>query len=184
VTGRRPTSTSSTSNPGSGADTPGARDPSSSRPPLLEIGRIAKAHGLAGQVVVDLITNRIERLEQGAHLSTSSGADLVVASSRPFGDRWIVAFEGVGDRPGADRIRGNQLFAAPIEEPEGLWVDELVGSAVFDQDGNLLGKVAALIANPASDLLELEDGGLVPLVFVVRQSPGRVVVDIPDGLLE
>ena len=53
---------------------------------------------------------------------------------------------------------------------------------MIDQDGRYLGKVVALVANPASDLLELEGGGLIPLVFVVERSAGRIVVDIPEGL--
>ena len=38
--------------------------------------------------------------------------------------------------------------------------------------------------NPAHDLLVLDDGTLVPIVFVVDQQPGVVVVDVPDGLLD
>jgi 16S rRNA processing protein RimM len=154
------------------------------RPALLEVGRIAKPHGLAGQVVVDLVTNVPQRLEPGATLSTSAGPDLVVETSRPFGRRWIVAFEGISDRSGAERIRAWTLLAAPVDEPGAMWVDELVGDCVLDQDGRQLGIVAALVANPASDLLELEGGGLIPLVFVVDRSEGRIVVDIPAGLLE
>jgi len=133
---------------------------------------------------VDLVTNVPQRLEPGATLSTSAGPDLVVEASRPFGRRWIVTFEGIGDRSGAERIRGWSLLAAPVEDPGALWVDELVGARVLDQDGRQLGTVAALVANPASDLLELEGGGLIPLVFVVDRSKGRIVVDIPAGLLE
>jgi hypothetical protein len=44
--------------------------------------------------------------------------------------------------------------------------------------------VAALQANPAHDLLVLEDGALVPVVFVVERGEGRIVVDPPAGLLE
>ncbi len=148
------------------------------------MGRVAKPHGLAGQVVVDLVTNVPQRLEPGATLSTSAGHDLVVETSQPFGRRWIVAFEGISDRSGAERIRGWTLLAVPVEEPGALWVDELVGASVLDQDGRQLGTVTALVANPASDLLELEGGGLIPLVFVVDRSEGRIVVDIPAGLLE
>jgi 16S rRNA processing protein RimM len=151
---------------------------------LLEVGRIAKPHGLAGQVVVDLVTNRTERLDPGTVLTTSSGLDLLVEASQPFVKRWIVTFSGVTDRRGAERLRGQSLLAEPVDDPDALWVHELVGSDVEDQDGRPLGKVVAILANPASDLLELEGGGLIPLVFVVDHSAGRVVVDIPEGLIE
>jgi 16S rRNA processing protein RimM len=65
-----------------------------------------------------------------------------------------------------------------------LWVHELVGSELLDRAGRVLGRVAAVEANPASDLLVLEDGGLVPMVFVVEAAAGRVVVDPPAGLLD
>lgn len=150
----------------------------------MEVGRIAKAHGLSGEVVVDLVTNRDERIAPGSVLCDGHGAPLTVSRSSRFGDRWIVAFERVTTREEAERLRGSALFAEPIDEPGALWVDELVGSSVFDQDGTERGRVKAVIANPASDILELDDGGLIPLVFLVRRSAGRVEVDIPAGLLE
>jgi len=164
-----------------------ARRPTGSaggRPALLEIGRIAKPHGLGGQVVVDLVTNRTERLDPGTVLTTSSGFELVVEASQPFVKRWIVTFSGVADRQAAERLRGLTLSAEPVDDPDALWVDELVGSSVEDQHGRPLGKVVAILANPASDLLELEGGGLVPLVFLVEHKAQRVVVDIPEGLIE
>ena len=44
--------------------------------------------------------------------------------------------------------------------------------------------VLAVEANPAHDLLVLEGGGLVPMVFVVEHEGDRVVIDPPDGLLD
>ena len=77
------------------------------------------------------------------------------------------------------------LRAAPVERPGTLWVHELVGAAVVSTDGAELGVVAAVEANPASDLLVLEGGGLVPLRFVVAHEPGvAVVVDVPEGLFD
>jgi 16S rRNA processing protein RimM len=154
------------------------------RAPLLEVGRIAKPHGLAGEVVVDLVTNRTERLDAGTVLFTESGTRYVVSESKPFGKRWIVSFDEITDRLGADRARGLTLFGEPIEDEDALWVDELVGSDVVDQNGRGLGKVTSLLANPASDILELEGGGLIPLVFLVDRADGRLVVDIPEGLIE
>ena len=64
---------------------------------------------------------------------------------------------------------------------------ELVGAAVRDAAGAVLGRVAAVEANPASDLLVLESGGLIPVRFVTRARRGRAGrcdVDIPEGLLD
>ena len=76
------------------------------------------------------------------------------------------------------------LTAEPIDDPDELWVHDLVGSFAFDVAGNPLGLVVALVANPASDLLELDNGALIPARFVVASEEGRVVVDPPDGLFE
>jgi 16S rRNA processing protein RimM len=151
--------------------------------PTLEVGRVLRPHGLRGEVVVRLVTDRTERLAAGAVLSSSAG-DLEVVRASPHRDRWIVSFAGVGDRDGAEALRDVVLRAAPIVDPEALWVHELHGSEVVDVTGRHLGRVTAVEANPASDLLVLEGGGLVPLRFVQEHRPGRVVVDVPDGLLE
>jgi 16S rRNA processing protein RimM len=71
------------------------------------------------------------------------------------------------------------------EAPEGeLWVHEVIGAEVRDRAGARIGRVDAVQANPAHDLLVLDTGALVPMVFVVEHAPGVVVVDLPDGLLE
>ncbi len=162
--------------------------PSASTPEegeLLDVGRIIKPHGLTGEVVVDLFTDQTSRLDPGTVLSGPGGEALVVEASRPHQSRYLVFFEGVTDRPGADALRGQVLSAPPAVVPGALWVHELVGSELLATDGRVLGQIEAVEANPASDLMVLAGGGLVPLHFVVSHEPGvSVTVDIPDGLLD
>ncbi|HET9610843.1 MAG TPA: ribosome maturation factor RimM [Acidimicrobiales bacterium] len=153
------------------------------RPALLEVGRIVKPHGLRGEVVVDLITDRAERLDPGAVLATDGG-ELVVHASRPHHGRWIVAFEGRATREQADELRGVALRAAAIDDPDELWVHDLVGAEVVTTSGDAVGRCVSVVANPAADLLELDGGALVPVVFVVAVADGRVTVDPPDGLFD
>jgi 16S rRNA processing protein RimM len=155
-------------------------------PVLLEVGRIDKPHGLRGEVVVSLITPRLERLEPGSVLQTDRG-DLTVQSSSPHQHRFLVRFDRIADREAADAWRGVVLSAHPIVDPDDdtLWLHELVGATVVDQHGTSHGTVVALLDNPASDLLELADGRLIPLVFVVGHEPGvSIQVDVPPGLLD
>lgn len=155
-------------------------------PLLLEVGHIDRAHGLRGEVIVTLITDRTERVEAGAVLHSDAGS-LRVRGSRPHQHRWIVVFEGITTREGAEGLRGTTLRAEPFEdEGDGLWVHRLIGAEVVGVDGRTWGPVASVEANPASDLLVLRDGALVPMVFVVDESglPGRLVIDPPDGLLD
>ena len=148
----------------------------------LEVGRIGRAHGLRGEIAVSLSTDREERLAPGSVLGIE-GRELVVVRSRPHQHRWLVTFEGVGDRTAAEALQGELLYADALPtDDDALWVHELIGAAVQDPAGNSLGTVIALEANPASDLLVLDGDRLLPLVFLVRHEPGLVVVDPPAGL--
>lgn len=149
---------------------------------MLDVGRVVKPHGLRGEVIVELFTDRTERLAPGTSLSTEGGP-LVVERSSPHLGRWIVQFDGVAGVDGAEALRGVVLSAEPLEDPDALWVHELVGAEVVGVDGTAYGQVQAVEANPASDLLVLDGGGLVPLRFVVSHGDGRVVIDPPAGLL-
>ena len=150
---------------------------------MLEVGRIVKPHGIRGEVIVDLVTNRNERVAVGSVLATADGS-LEVLRSSPHQGRWIVAFAGVDDRNQAEALRGTSLLAEPIDDEGELWVHALIGAEVVDVAGRAHGQVTSVEANPASDLLVLGDGRLVPLAFVVESSEGRVVVDVPAGLLD
>lgn len=134
-------------------------------------------------MVVTLWTNRAERLEAGSVLCTDSGS-LTVAQARVFQRRWIVRFAEVGDRSAAESLRGQVLRAEPISDPDELWVHELIGMMVCEVDGTERGRVEAVQANPASDLLVLESEALVPLAFMVEQTGDRLIVDVPEGLFD
>jgi 16S rRNA processing protein RimM len=158
---------------------------------LLEIGTIVRPHGLLGEVVVDLVSNRLERIDAGSRLvaELSGGAGertLVVESSRPFQHRHLVRFEQIASRETAEAVRGAVLKAEPIDDvdTDDLFVHRLIGCEVVEVDGTAHGLVAAIEANPASDLLVGEGGWLVPLRFVVEWQPGKIVVDAPVGLFE
>ena len=151
---------------------------------LLEVGRIVRAHGLRGEVLVDLVSDRVERVAPGSVLRSPRG-DLVVRSSRPHQQKWLVVFEGIDGRDAAEAWRGVVLSAEAIDDPEALFVHELIGCRVIDGDGRDRGVVVEVQANPASDLLVLDAGALVPLTFVVGGvEDGVVHVDVPPGLFE
>jgi 16S rRNA processing protein RimM len=154
-------------------------------PGRLEVGRITKAHGLRGEVVVHLLSDYPEvRLAPGSHLQAGD-TELVVRSARPHQDRWLVQFEEVGDRSAAERLAGLTLTGEAFDDPDALWVHELVGSRVVEEaSGTDRGRVVAVVANPAHDLLELDTGFLVPIVFVRALRDGVAFVDVPDGLFD
>ena len=153
---------------------------------LLEVGRIDKPHGVRGEVVVSLTTTETARVAVGSVL-IAGDRELVVISSRPHQHRFVVTFDGVHGREGAEAIAGRVLRAEalPDDDPADLWVHRLIGSRVVEPDGTDRGVVEAVQDNPASDLLVLDTGALVPLRFLVgRDDEDRLVVEVPTGLFE
>jgi 16S rRNA processing protein RimM len=154
-----------------------------SGPELLEVGRLGRAHGVRGDLVVNLSTDRLERVAVGARLLIGDEWR-TVASSRMQGSKRVIHLEGVDGRDAAEALAGRPIRAEPIDDPTALWVHELVGSTVVDRDGTARGTCVSVIANPASDLLELNNGALVPSVFIVESGAGRILIDPPEGLFE
>ena len=150
----------------------------------LEVGRIVKAHGLKGQVIVDLWTDRLERLDAGSELLSDKGT-LTVVSSAAHQDKFLVTFKEITDRNGSERWRGTVLLATRLEDDDAIWVDELFGAVVVDQDGIERGRVTLVEEMPASDLMVLDSGFLVPLTFVTNVVANEwVEIDAPEGLFE
>jgi 16S rRNA processing protein RimM len=150
---------------------------------LLVVGRIGKAHGLRGELYVDLITDRTERLTPGSVLYVK-GRALTVRTAKPQQTRWLVTFEEVADRNAAEALTNLEIEAPPIDDPDAVWVHELIGSRVVERDGTDRGRCVGVVANPAHDLLELESGALVPSIFVLSCEDGVTTIDPPAGLFE
>ena len=160
---------------------------------LLEIGRLGRAHGVKGGLVVTLTSDRTERVQPGARLFDGQQWLTVVSGRALPQHKWMVIVEGVTDRNEAERLAGRTLWGEPLADPDALWVHDLIGAHVIDQTGVDRGVCISVIDNPANDLLELDTGHLVPVTFVVSNTPpaddgtdaGRVItVEAPDGLFD
>jgi 16S rRNA processing protein RimM len=168
------------------AQADGRRSDDTSVIPLghLEIGHIRRAHGLRGDVFVQLLNPDGARLTSGTRLRTAHTEFTVVSSRVASNGRWVVKFEQVNDRNAAERLANEALYAEPLDDPDALWVHDLIGKSVVEISGTERGRCLAVLANPAADLLELESGALVPSVFVVSVADGVITVDVPDGLFD
>ena len=141
---------------------------------------------MQGELYVTLITDRVERLAPGARLLAGTQW-LTVAESRLQPQRWLVRFVGVDDRTAAEKLTNSVLQAEPIDvdgDDDALWVHELIGSRVVDQHGVDRGTCVAVIDNPAHDILELDTGALIPVIFVVSCVDGVAIIDPPEGLFD
>jgi 16S rRNA processing protein RimM len=124
-------------------------------------------------------------------------AELVLESLRWHQGRVIAQFEGVHDRNVAEALRGvllqvdSSTLTAP-DDPDEFHDHQLVGLSVVSVDGDELGTVARIDHAPSSDLIVLDraGGGTALIPFVTAMVPtvdlagGRVVVDLPEGLLD
>ena len=122
---------------------------------------------------------------------------LTLESLRWHQGRVIAQFEGVLDRNVAEALRGvllqvDSADVAPPDDPDEFHDHQLVGLPVVDLDGVELGTVDRIDHAPASDLIVMRKaaGGIALIPFVSRIVPtvdlagGRVVVDLPEGLLD
>ena len=165
----------------------------------LVVGRVARAHGITGEVAVDVRTDSPDlRFAPGVQVETDppDRGPLTVRRTRWHSGRLLVVFDGVGDRSAAEALRGTLLVAdsstSPDGDPDDFWDHELVGLAAVTVDGAALGTVEEVLHPPGPDLLVIRgsDGAevLVPFVHAivpeVDLAAGRLVVDPPVGLLE
>jgi 16S rRNA processing protein RimM len=166
----------------------------------LVVGRIGRAHGIRGDVLVDVRTDDPElRFAVGSVLATDPAAagPVTIERSRWHSGKLLLAFEGFGDRTAVERLRGVRLVIdsselAPLDDPDEFHDHELVGLAVFTTGGEKLGEITEVIHSAAGELLAIRRGeggeALIPFIreFVpeVDVPGGRVVVDPPPGLLE
>ena len=162
------------------------------------VARIGKAHGLKGEVTVQVHTESPqERFTPGAEFVTEPDrGTLVVRTVRLHQQVYLLGFEGFTDRTAAESLRNTRLH---LEEDEvaddgddGWFEKDLLGLSVQLRDGTVIGEVSALHTREVQDLLEVRrpDGRQVLIPFVeeivpeVDEEAGRVVVDPPAGLLE
>jgi 16S rRNA processing protein RimM len=170
--------------------------------PLL-VGVVVRAHGLRGELVVEVRTDSPEeRFVPGAVLTRrlSDGADagrLTVEAARPHSGRLLVRFVEAADRDAAEALRGSRLLVdaaslPPTDDPDEFHVHQLEGLAVELADGTAVGTVREISHGPGGELLvvarpDLPDA-LVPfvraIVPTVDLEGGRVVLTPPDGLLD
>lgn len=150
------------------------------------VGRIGRAHGVRGEVSVDVRTDEPERrFAVGTRLRVAPDrprATVVVAAVRPHAGRLLVTFDQVLDRSAAEQLRGATL-AVDVDEterpddPEEFYDHQLVGLAVKDDAGAAVGAVEAVLHLPAQDVLAVRriDGREVLVPFVAEIVP---VVDV------
>jgi 16S rRNA processing protein RimM len=166
---------------------------------MAVVGRIARAHGLRGQVIVNPETDfPDERFQPGAELFIERGGrveTLTVTTARFHGERPVIGIEGVETMNDAATLAGQEL-RVPVERlvalpPDTFYRHDLIGCRVETRDGRSVGVVRDVEGTLVGSRLVVDgDAGevLIPLVSdicpIVDPASRRIVIDPPEGLIE
>ncbi|HUQ56279.1 ribosome maturation factor RimM [Lentzea sp.] len=165
------------------------------------VGRVAKAHGITGELAIDVRTDSPElRFALGqkiqARLRDGTSRSLTVSAARPHAGRLLVRFEEVVTRDVAESLRGTLLLGStddlpPNDDPDEFYDHELEGLTAELIDGTKIGTVKEIVHGLGGELLVvIRDSGEALIPFVREIVPtvdvrgGRVVIDPPEGLLD
>lgn len=163
----------------------------------IVVGYIRRAHGIRGAVIVRSLSDDPHRFEKGSEFLTDDPATgrvkLVGVQSHKEG--FLVTLEGIGDRNAAERLRGVSLLIEAKQrrrlEDDEYWPDDLIGLAVLDTSGCRVGIVAEVVEGVSQDRLRVAASGaefdvpfVADIVVAVDLAGGRLVVDLPEGLVE
>jgi 16S rRNA processing protein RimM len=166
-------------------------------PIRVTVGRVGRAHGIRGEVAIDVRTDEPERRFAPASKLIAGDRTLTVSRTRWHSGRLIAAFDEVPDRTAAELLRGTLLEADvdPDEVPsdDGEYYDrQLVGLSARRASGEVLGEVASVVHHGEQDTLVIRSGAgaeiLVPFVAAIVPTVdvigGFVVVADVPGLLD
>ncbi|MEU8463081.1 ribosome maturation factor RimM [Streptomyces sp. NPDC029003] len=166
----------------------------------LVVARIGRAHGIKGEVTVEVRTDEPElRLGPGAVLETepASAGPLTIETGRVHSGRLLLRFAGVKDRTGAEALR-NILLIAEVDpeelpaEPDEYYDHQLMDLDVVLEDGTEIGRITEISHLPSQDLFIVErpDGTEVMIPFVeeivaeIDLEEQRCVITPPPGLID
>jgi 16S rRNA processing protein RimM len=161
------------------ADTRNAPGSPDGEPVYLVVGFLRRAHGLRGEMIMDLHTDFPERLQNGRMLFVGEERKpMTLSGSRPHARGMLVKFKGIETPEQAGELRNQWVYvpAADVPDlPEGkIYQHELFGYAVVDDQGNTLGELVEILETGANN------------VYVVRDAAGKEILlpAIPSVVLE
>jgi 16S rRNA processing protein RimM len=141
--------------------------------PAVAVGLITRAHGVGGEVAVQVLTEVPGRFADGSTLWLEDGRTLTVASSRKHGDRLLVRFREIREREQAVALQKAFLVVPESTSPalpEGSWWDhQIEGCVVETETGLVLGTVREVIHTTANDVWSaVDDAGTETLIPVLK----------------
>ena len=164
---------------------------------MVCLGVVVGARGVGGEVRIKTFTEAPEDIASYGPLTDQSGQKVFrIEDVRVIKGQASIRLQGVEDRDAAEALKGIELYVSRTELPETdedeYYHSDLIGLAVLGQDEEEIGVVKALYDFGAGDVIEIErpeaSDVLLPfnaeMVTDVDIKAGKVVVDIPEDLLE
>ena len=156
--------------------------------PLVHLATIVAAHGIRGEVKVKSFTAVPAAFSAYGPLQSADGRSFAFGKVRPSTDGiFICTLMNVKDRNAAEALRGLDLFVAREKLPPAaageVYLADFEGKMAYC-DGRALGRVAGFQNFGAGDLLELEDGSLVPVRCITSHDAEGVQLDLPASFLD
>ncbi|MFL5560413.1 MAG: ribosome maturation factor RimM [Gemmatimonadaceae bacterium] len=180
-------------------------------PAFVIVGRVRKAHGVRGELVVEPISDEPDAIFVSGRRffvgdaegrPDTRGTSVEVVGARPFKDGFLVTFTGITDRNAADLWRDRYLLIPESELPapadDEIYLHDVPGMQVELPDGTVVGRVITVWELPQGLMLDVARGDVAPsakestvmipyderTVHSIDRDGRRIVVDVPDGLLD
>lgn len=130
---------------------------------FLAAGQIRRPHGVTGEALVEVLTDFPERLRPKKVIYVGEGhLPLTIRSSRPHGQRLLLAFEGIWTPEEVGGYRNQVLYVSSAHRaalPDGEYYhDELMGLQVVDDRGRSLGELTEIMQTGANDVYVVSGG--------------------------
>jgi 16S rRNA processing protein RimM len=161
------------------ADTKNAPGSPDGEPVYLVVGFLRRAHGVRGEMIMDLHTDFPERLRSGRKLFVGDGhKPMTLSGARPHAKGMLVKLKGIETPEDAGLFRNQWVYVKATDVPalpEGkIYQHELFGFKVVDENDHLLGELVEIIETGAND------------VYVVKDEAGKEILlpAIPSVILE
>lgn len=149
---------------------------SQSEPAFLVLGKLRRAHGVKGEIPLEIYSEMLELLEPGGLIYVGeSHRPLTIEANRWKNDLLLLKFEGINDRTEVSGLTNDLVFISteqlPPLEDDGYYLHELIGLKVYEQEGRLLGEMKEILETGANDVyVVLNEAGEETLVPATEET--------------
>jgi 16S rRNA processing protein RimM len=167
----------------------------------LVVGRAVGAHGLHGEMKIELYTDFPERFVPGALLYFCVDLqEVVIEKVRDHKNRLLVKFAGIDSRSAAEEYHDCWLYVdeedAAVLEDGAYWVHDIIGLTAVTVDGVRLGEITDVLPTGANDVYVVRSApdfnsgrdvllpAMTDVVVAVDLAAGTMTVRLPDGLID